>query len=174
MRAETVGLRPTPLPGVFPLVMHALSMPVTPQHLAALLPSWGTVRYPAGRRPTAARWKEFGGSLKPRTSSARHDSEGELLRTLERMAASGPTSPPSTSHHNLPCTGGSLRDLTRFSGLFPSGPWSLAPKVCRVPCVSRRMPFGVHRTLMGGKPSPFSRTLPALRADRRRSGHRAT
>ncbi len=59
------------------------------------------------------------GTFSPVTFSAQECSTSELLRTLSRMAASKPTSWLSSLSHIVSHLD-ALRDLSRWSGLFPS------------------------------------------------------
>ena len=96
--------------------------------------------------------------LSPGTLSAPRHSTSELLRTLSRMAASKPTSWLSgASRLPFPLSTG-FRDLSWWSGLFPSRRRSLAPAVslASVPARHSRFEFG----LVSGKPPSRSSALP--------------
>ena len=76
-----------------------------------------------------ARFRGFGCALQSRSFSARHHSSSELLRILQMMAASEPTSWMSSRRHILQSTKGAIGGLNRRSGLFPFRRRSLSPAV---------------------------------------------
>ena len=136
---------------------------------ALLMPSFALPRAPAGfpadlhrsgeRSPTAllalaaSRTHGVGAALSPVSLSAPSHSTSELLRTLSRVAASGPTSWLSGQDDRLSHYRDRLGDLSRWSGLFPSRRRSFAP------AVSLHAPLAGIRGLVGvGKrcaPSPI-------------------
>ena len=80
--------------------------------------------------PTATRpFRGFGCAFQSRSFSARDHSSSELLRTLQMVAASEPTSWMSARPHILQSTKRAIGGLGRRSGLFPSRPRSLSPAV---------------------------------------------
>jgi len=88
----------------------------------------------------------FGGRLQARTSSAQTSSPSELLRILQTMAASKPTSLGSSEIHLLRSTKSSLRGLIDSSGLFPSCPRRLAAKDCLTTLPPPRGPKAPRKT----------------------------
>ena len=78
---------------------------------------------------TLARFRGFGCALQSRSFSARHHSSSELLRILQMVAASKPTSWMSMRRHILQSTKSTIRGLNRRSGLFPFRRRSLSPAV---------------------------------------------
>jgi hypothetical protein len=76
-----------------------------------------------------AGFRGFGCALQSRSFSARHHSSSELLRILQMMAASEPTSWMSLRRHILQSTQSTIGGLNRRSGLFPFRRRSLSPAV---------------------------------------------
>ena len=74
-------------------------------------------------------FRGFGCAFQSRSFSARDHSSSELLRTLQMVAASEPTSWMSARPHILQSTKRAIGGLGRRSGLFPSRPRSLSPAV---------------------------------------------
>ena len=74
-------------------------------------------------------FRGFGCALQSRSFSARHHSSSELLRILQMVAASKPTSWMSMRRHILQSTKSTIRGLNRRSGLFPFRRRSLSPAV---------------------------------------------
>ena len=102
--------------------------------------------------------RRFGTTLDSRSFSARDLSTSQLLRTVQMVAASGPTSWLSSKPHIL-------SDLASFwgligrSGLFPSRPRSLAPAVSLPGWRFRHSEFERLR-YPGRGPRPFSALPP--------------
>ena len=117
----------------------------------------GTPRSPTSIQDTLRR---FGTRLDSRSFSARELSASQLLRTVQMVAASEPTSWLSPNPHIL-------SDLAAFggligrSGLFPSRLWSLAPTVSLARCRRRHSEFEGLRYPCRG-PRPFSALPPAV------------
>jgi hypothetical protein len=90
--------------------------------------------------------------LRPDTFSVIVGSTSELLRFLQRMAASKPTSwlssPPGLCSSTPPLSSFPTQyrfgDLSVWSGLFPSRPWTFAPGVC--------LPIGPTHIILGSAP----------------------
>ena len=95
-----------------------------------------------------------------RSFSARGLSTSQLLRTVQMVAASKPTSWLSPRPHVLSDLA-SFRGLTWRSGLFPSRLWSLAPTVSLPCCRARYSEFDRLRHPVRG-PRPVSALPPCV------------
>ena len=157
--------------------MPAFALPPAPPPLTGgASPRGGTLPYRPGPPRGGRRARGFGGALSPATLSAPDHSTSELLRTLSRMAASGPTSWLSGPSDRLSHYSAHSGALAGGLGCFPlddesSHPPShsrgrrrgirglvgvgkrLAPSSIQCPTSTRRPPAGLNLNPFRGEPA---------------------